>query len=102
MNVVDLFAGVGGFSLAAHAAGFAVPLAIDLDEDVTASRPHNFPKSKILHADIASLDPADGLKLVGLKARDITGIVGGPPCQGFSCIGARDPKDARNALVLEF
>lgn len=29
-------------------------------------------------------------------------VVGGPPCQGFSALGRRDPNDARNQLWREF
>lgn len=32
----------------------------------------------------------------------IDGIIGGPPCQGFSLSGNRDPKDPRNSLFREF
>jgi DNA (cytosine-5)-methyltransferase 1 len=102
VNVVDLFAGVGGFSLGAHQAGFTVPIAIDIDPNLTSTRSQNFPKSTVLHADISSVDPFALLRTAKLKAGQVTGIVGGPPCQGFSTIGARDPKDKRNALILEF
>ncbi len=37
---------------------------------------------------------------VGLK--NIAGIIGGPPCQGFTTAGKRDPKDPRNSLFKEF
>jgi DNA (cytosine-5)-methyltransferase 1 len=102
MQVVDLFAGAGGFSLGAHDAGFTVPLAIDLDKDLTASRAGNFPKSQLLHANIADLDPIAVLRTFKIRKKNVTGVVGGPPCQGFSQIGSRDPNDARNRLVLEF
>jgi len=102
MNVIDLFGGVGGFSLGAHRAGFSVPLAIDLDKNLTSSRPSNFPNERILHADIAGLDPASVLRSVSLKEKEVCGIIGGPPCQGFSPIGNRNPADPRNRLVLDF
>ena len=102
MNVIDLFGGVGGFSLGAHQAGFAVPLVIDLDENLTQSRPINFPGRRVLHADIATVTPSTALENVGLTATDIVGIIGGPPCQGFSNIGARKPDDPRNQLVFQF
>jgi len=102
MNVIDLFGGVGGFSLGAHRAGFRVPLVIDFDQVLTKSRPVNFPKGRVLHADISGLDPISVLDHARLSAKDISGIIGGPPCQGFSAIGARNPNDPRNGLVLEF
>jgi DNA (cytosine-5)-methyltransferase 1 len=102
VNVIDLFAGVGGFSLGAHSAGFSVPLAIDLDKNLTASRPLNFPNSKVLHADLATLDPAAALKAADIKKGGVCGLIGGPPCQGFSYIGARNPRDPRNQLIAHY
>jgi DNA (cytosine-5)-methyltransferase 1 len=37
-----------------------------------------------------------------VAATDIDGVVGGPPCQGFSLSGNRDPKDPRNSLFVDF
>jgi DNA (cytosine-5)-methyltransferase 1 len=102
VNVIDLFGGVGGFSLGAHYAGFSVPLVIDLDHTLTQSRPTNFPKGHVLHADITDLDPIAVLRSACLKPKEICGIIGGPPCQGFSAIGARRRDDPRNQLVLEY
>jgi DNA (cytosine-5)-methyltransferase 1 len=36
------------------------------------------------------------------KNGDLTGIIGGPPCQGFSDIGKKDRDDPRNKLFPEF
>ena len=102
MNVIDLFGGVGGFSLGAHLAGFSVPLAIDLDKTLTQSRPLNFPNGRVLHADITAVDPLAVLRGANLKPKDVCGIIGGPPCQGFSAIGMRKADDPRNQLVLEY
>lgn len=102
MNIIDLFAGAGGFSLGAHLAGFCVPLAIDLDKELTSSRAVNFPMSKTLHVDLANVRARDALKAADLKARDVVGVIGGPPCQGFSLIGPRDPEDPRNRLISHY
>lgn len=32
----------------------------------------------------------------------IDGIIGGPPCQGFSSIGKGNPDDSRNQLYMHF
>lgn len=37
-----------------------------------------------------------------LLDREVDLVFGGPPCQGFSQIGPRDPKDPRNLLYKEF
>jgi DNA (cytosine-5)-methyltransferase 1 len=42
------------------------------------------------------------LSIMGLQQGDIDLVVGGPPCQGFSMGGKRDPEDLRNDHVLNF
>ena len=37
-----------------------------------------------------------------LDTHDIDGIIGGPPCQGFSMVGTRDAEDDRNNLYLQY
>ncbi len=101
-KIVDLFSGVGGFSLGAHQAGFSSELAIDIDPDLTSSHKINFPRVKTALADIARLDPVATLRQFDLDPHSIAGIIGGPPCQGYSIIGKRDPTDDRNGLVGSF
>jgi DNA (cytosine-5)-methyltransferase 1 len=42
------------------------------------------------------------LEQSGLKIGELDGLIGGPPCQGFSTIGRRDPNDIRNSLFAHF
>lgn len=42
------------------------------------------------------------LDALDLDIGELSGIVGGPPCQGFSSAGKRDVMDPRNSLVFEF
>lgn len=100
--MLDLFSGAGGLSLGAHLAGFRSAIAVDIDHDLTSSHELNFPRTRTLLADIATLDPAVVLKAAGLAPEALTGIIGGPPCQGFSVIGKRVAGDPRNALVSHF
>jgi len=99
-KVIDLFAGVGGLSLGAARAGFEVRLAVDWDKHAVAAHRQNFPLSAHLQTDIFSLEPATLLAAAGIESTDIFGIVGGPPCQGFSSIGRRASGDARNNLFI--
>lgn len=99
MNVIDLFAGCGGMSLGFEMAGFQIPLAIEKDEWAANTYKHNHPNTKVLTADITTLVDLDSL---GLDKDTIDGIVGGPPCQGFSLSGNRDKNDPRNSLFMEF
>lgn len=97
--IVDLFCGGGGFSLGARQAGFKSIVAVDKDRILTSGHSANFPKSQILHSDISRLAPE---KIIGAAGAEIEGVIGGPPCQAFSEIGAKDPTDPRRHLVRHF
>jgi len=101
-KIIDLFCGAGGFTLSAHYAGFHTVLAIDADRDVTASFTSNFVQTPLLLADISRLSPTYIRNKINSKKSTIDGIVGGPPCQGFSYIGRRQQNDERNSLVNHF
>lgn len=98
LNVVDLFCGAGGLSEGFKQAGFRSILGVDTNEKAleTFRLNHNAP---ILNTDISKLNAKDILKKTKFE---IDLIIGGPPCQGFSMAGKRDPKDPRNALVKHF
>lgn len=53
-------------------------------------------------ADVRNLTGKQMLKSMGLKQGDVTCVMGGPPCQGFSTAGKQDVMDPRNSLVFEF
>lgn len=101
-KVIDLFCGAGGLSLGAHFAGFETALAVDVDEKLTSSYGENFPKANLLLKDLSKTSGRFLLDQAGLKADEVTGIIGGPPCQGFSLMGRRDVADPRNALIGHF
>ena len=101
-KIVDLFCGAGGFSLGAHFAGFHTALAIDIDKKLTSSFKQNFPKATLLHADISEIGAAEITKKAALKKGELAGVIGGPPCQGFSLIGKRDFSDPRNKMIWHF
>jgi DNA (cytosine-5)-methyltransferase 1 len=99
MNLVDLFSGCGGFSLGAHQAGFRVRAAFDIDPILAFSFPFNFPATRLVLGDVSKLT---GGMVVAAAGGQVDGIFGGPPCQGFSVIGRREPKDPRSLLVRHF
>jgi DNA (cytosine-5)-methyltransferase 1 len=107
---VDLFSGAGGMSLAFEQAGFDVVCAIEFDTAHAAAHRFNFPLCEVLEQDVRELAPdrlkaavAAGLRRHGRNPDDPVDVVfGGPPCQGFSVGGLRDPEDPRNRLVEEF
>lgn len=101
-QVVDLFAGVGGISLGAIRAGFHLALAVELDKHAMASHQKNFPGFNHSEEDISLLTGDALLKKAGLAEGELDGLVGGPPCQGFSVIGQRSADDPRNDLFTKF
>jgi DNA (cytosine-5)-methyltransferase 1 len=101
-KVIDLFAGVGGLSLGASRAGFDVAAAVEIDKHAVAAHSLNFPNSKHIGIAVGELTGTTLLSEAGLKISDLCGLIGGPPCQGFSTIGRRDLDDPRNTLFAAF
>jgi DNA (cytosine-5)-methyltransferase 1 len=99
MSLVDLFSGCGGFSLGAHQAGFRVAVAFDNDPILASSYQYNFPDTRLILRDIAD---TDGEAVLAAAGGRVDGIFGGPPCQGFSDIGKRQPGDPRRELLSHF
>lgn len=99
-TLVDLFCGCGGFSLGAVQAGFRSLASIDVDARLQSAYRRNFPRTNAVTADAAALDGAAWERILGSERPD--GVIGGPPCQGFSHIGLRDKGDPRNSLVHHF
>jgi DNA (cytosine-5)-methyltransferase 1 len=101
-KIIDLFAGAGGLSLGAARAGFDVKAAVELDKHAMSTHQRNFPASLHLSIDVSQLTGAQLLRLSGMKSGELDGLVGGPPCQGFSSMGNREVADARNDLFSHF
>lgn len=102
LHVIDLFAGGGGFSLGAARAGFTVSASVEIDPYANETHQRNFPHSVHIGTDIAKLDGESLLETAGLEVGELDGLIGGPPCQGFSTIGKGDPTDKRNTLFEHF
>ena len=100
MKIIDLFCVFGGLSLGFENAGFEVKAAIDMWGDAIKTFNHNR-EDKV--AQTISVEDFNEKVLPGIiKEGKITGIIGGPPCQGFSTVGKREIDDERNHLYLEF
>lgn len=99
-NIIDLFAGCGGLSTGFEMAGFNIPLAVEKDDWASETYRANHKETKVVTEDITQVLDLD--TLLPDKKMKIDGIIGGPPCQGFSLSGNRDKKDPRNSLFMEF
>lgn len=96
-KLLDLFCGAGGLSLGFEKAGYSVVRAIDFDK--WAIETYNFNrKDKVGEVkDVTTIDQEYINKL-----GQVDGIIGGPPCQGFSTSGQRLIDDDRNKLYREY
>lgn len=99
-NIIDLFCGCGGLSKGFEKAGFNVVAAIDMWEDAVNTYNKNN-KDKV--AQCEDIHNWDEKYLKKLKEKNkIVGVIGGPPCQGYSTVGTRDVNDPRNHLYKEY
>jgi DNA (cytosine-5)-methyltransferase 1 len=109
LTAIDLFAGAGGFSLAAHSVGFNLLAAIEFDVNAANTYHQNLVQklgttTQVFAQDINSVDIDGLMKYQGLKQGELDLLLGGPPCQGFSShrINNAGKDDPRNALLLRY
>lgn len=105
-RVVSLFCGAGGLDLGFSNAGFDVCYAADHDVAAinTYNRNHPGQLGRVVDLlDITVDELCDSITdICGLNPR-ISGLIGGPPCQGFSRGNtARHAEDPRNQLALKY
>lgn len=93
-SVIDLFAGCGGMTEGFRMAGlgFESVAAVEWELAAAATYAANFGAAHTHWTDIA--------EFVNVPKADV--VIGGPPCQGFSNLGSRDPDDPRNKLWKEY
>ena len=97
LRAVDLFAGAGGMACGFTQAGYRTAVAVELDRNAAQTYRANHRGVPVLEAD------ATGLSAEGLRkfAGDLSGtsvVLAGPPCQGYSAAGLRQPEDPRNQM----
>lgn len=110
---VDIFAGCGGLSLGLMQAGWTGLFAIEKDpfafDTLSAnllkensrycfSWPDWLPQQPLCATEAATKYSDHLSKLAG----KVDMLVGGPPCQGYSSAGRRDPEDPRNQLFASY
>ena len=104
-NFVDLFAGCGGLSEGFIQNGFNLLAANEIDKNIIKTNILNHSKyaseDKFILGDITS-DETKQRIYDACEGRQVDVILGGPPCQGFSYAGWRDPEDKRNQLFRDF
>lgn len=106
-RIVSLFSGAGGLDLGFHRAGFELAFAVDISPAAIQTHRRNFGDAISIVGDLIKLGP-DGVldQLSGILRRgEAIGIIGGPPCQGFSransTAGSNDPRNQLPMLYLQ-
>jgi len=112
LNCVDLFAGAGGFSLAALRAKIHVVAAVELDKhacdtyrrNLIASCTNPDKQPQLYPRNILELSPETLREAHFADGTSCDLVLGGPPCQGFSVHRLKDAGvgDPRNALILRY
>ncbi|MCG9738765.1 DNA cytosine methyltransferase [Shewanella insulae] len=107
---IDLFAGCGGLSLGLVNAGWKGVFAIEKSKDAFATLKHNLvdrghyawpswlPQQEHGIEELLSKHKSELKALSG----SVDLIAGGPPCQGFSPAGRRNPDDPRNKMAEHY
>jgi DNA (cytosine-5)-methyltransferase 1 len=101
-TAVDLFSGAGGLSVGLADSGFDVLFANDIDAASGRTYCRNHPNTVFQLGDVHNVRANVVLKKTGLLRGELDLLAGGPPCQGFSIMGARDRDDPRNDLFRQF
>lgn len=102
LDVVDLFAGAGGFALGFQLAGYNISCALEIDQWASETIRYNHPCVNVINDDIRKFQTEGEIRSVCSDEPLV--IIGGPPCQGFSIAGPaqKDPRDPRNSLFQEY
>lgn len=103
--IVSFFCGAGGLDYGFRREGFQVILACDNFGAAVRTYNLNAKRRIAREADLSSISVDDIRLMIEEQSQDITpqGIVGGPPCQGFSRGNAQaNPRDPRNLLPFRY
>ncbi|MDA1347165.1 MAG: DNA (cytosine-5-)-methyltransferase [Crenarchaeota archaeon] len=92
-RVIDIFCGVGGFSRGFEMAGFDITFGVDNWGIAMETFKKSHKHTKALKKNVEDLDDEDFNNFGNVDV-----VIAGPPCQGFSMSGKRDPHDIRNTL----
>lgn len=97
---VELFAGAGGLGSGFRHAGYRIAVAVERDRNPAQTYRFNHPGTPVIEADVCELNEKD-LRVFVPYMKSVSVLLAGPPCQGYSVAGKRDPKAPINLLYKE-
>jgi DNA (cytosine-5)-methyltransferase 1 len=95
---VDLFGGAGGMGSGFRAAGFRIGLAVERERHAAQTYRANNPGVPVIESTISAATSAASLRKCMPGVKRVAALLAGPPCQGYSAAGSRDPKAEINLL----
>jgi DNA (cytosine-5)-methyltransferase 1 len=99
LRIAELFAGIGGVVGGfVDADGYETVYLNDADALAKKAFLHNFPYLEQQYHE-SCVSSIDGNTLLEAAGGEVDGILGCPPCQGFSAVGPRKSRDPRNDLI---
>jgi DNA (cytosine-5)-methyltransferase 1 len=101
-TAIDLFAGAGILSGGFESSGWSVALAVEWDRNAAQTYRLNHPGVPVLEKDVKTLTATEILRATGLRKGQISAVIGGPPCQGYSAAGKRVASAEKNFLYRPF
>jgi DNA (cytosine-5)-methyltransferase 1 len=103
LTAIDLFCGAGGLSNGFEQAGFRVLAGNDISDVAGETFSRNHAEASFIGGPVEDIRAARLLRVAGLKRGELTCLVGGPPCQGFSVYNhQRGMHDQRSHLFKEY
>lgn len=103
-SYIDLFAGAGGMSQGFGMENFELLGALEIEKNYFETFKKNHLEANqdfLITDDITKNEVKNKIKSIA-NIKKVGLVVGGPPCQGFSYAGWRNPEDMRNQLFKDF
>jgi len=103
LTIVETFVGCGGSHIGFKNNGFVPIFVNDIWNDSMETLKKNnteLKEEQILLDDINNIVKRDLLSIYNMKKGDLSVLMGGVVCKGFSLAGVRNPYDTRNYLYL--
>lgn len=105
-SMIDLFSGAGGMSEGFLMEGFNVIGSNEVEKHYFETYKQNHlttnNEDSLILGDITDFKIKEKIINSKNKVNKVGLVIGGPPCQGFSYAGWRNPNDTRNQLFKDF